>query len=414
MSGLELNNYVLNLLRKFSSKGRAFLYNAVGVNDVEVYSEASFVIGASGKKYLDFGSFAIFLVGHRHPKIISAITKQLTCLPGSSRSLPNVEFVHACESLVSIAPKGLEKVMLLNSGSEAVEAAAKLSRASTGRPTLIHIEKSYHGKSFGALSLTDSAEFREKFYPLLPNVVKISRHDIESARKTILDLKPAAVFIEPIQGEGGIYEVESAYLSSIRNVCSDVGSLLIFDEIQCGLGRTGTMWASQISGVSPDILLVGKALGGGIIPVSALIATIDSFAPYDLDPILHSSTFGGNPLASVVVSTMVDILLSENVPKTSKIIGHEIQNIINDLVYKYPDLFKNLSGRGLMLGLHCKRSDISGIFIRQCLQHGLLLSPCITTPSVIRVTPPITLCPEEIEFSRDILNHAAIQTLKEL
>jgi putrescine aminotransferase len=248
----------------------------------------------------------------------------------------------------------------------------------------------------------------------LPNITTISRSDFNSASRIISELKPAAVFIEPIQGEGGIYEVENDYMKSIRKVCTEVGCLLVFDEIQCGLGRSGLMWASQKSGVVPDILLVGKALGGGILPVSALVASVKAFAPYDVDPILHSSTFGGNPLSSAVVSAMIKVLINHHVPDASRVIGSSIKKLLTDLVSKFPDLFTNVSGRGLMLGLHCERPDVSGIFIKQCLQNGLLLSPCLTTPNVLRVTPPITLSKKDIGLAEKILDASANLTLKEI
>jgi putrescine aminotransferase len=410
----KLHNHVFELLRKHSSKGRAFLYTAAGADDVEVSSESSYITGASGRKYLDFGSFAIFLIGHRPPEIVSSVMSQISRLPGSSRSFPNLEFVTACRDLASLSPEGLDKVMLLNSGSEAVEAAAKLARALTKRPNLVHIEKSYHGKSFGALSLTDSPEFRRNFFPLLPNVTRVSRSNSSSASQTILELKPAAVFIEPIQGEGGIYEVDDAYMLAIRKACTEAGSLLVLDEIQCGLGRSGSMWALQRSGIVPDILLVGKALGGGILPVSALVATIEAFAPYDVDPILHSSTFGGNPLASAVVSTMTNILTKDHIPDVSNTVGLDIKKLLTSLVDSFPNLFIKVSGRGLMLGLHCKGPDISGIFIKHCLQNGLMLSPCLTTPSVLRVTPPVTLIQEDIRLAEKIFENSAYLTLKEI
>lgn len=390
------------------------LYTVAGADDVEEYAEGSWIMGTSGRRYLDLGSYAVFLLGHRHPRVTAAVIAQIQKLPGSSRAFPSLINAKACEAVASIAPQGLSKVMLLSSGTEAVEAAIKLARAKTGRQTIIHLEGAYHGKTMGALSLTDAAIFRQPFAPLLPETARVSRTDAAAASETIRQLQPAAVFIEPIQGEGGIFEIAFDYLRSVREACDAAGAVLVFDEIQCGLGRSGAMWAAGASGVIPDVALLGKSLGGGIVPVSAMVAKPEIYVPFDRDPLLHSSTFGGNPLASAAVHASVAVIESENIPEQARQTGAALRAILSGLMDSHPGLFERISGRAAMQGLHCRRADIAGTFIRSCLRAGVIATPCLTHPYVIRFTPPATMSAHDLIYAKHALIKAAQDTSREI
>ncbi|MEH2500345.1 putrescine aminotransferase [Bradyrhizobium sp. AZCC 1678] len=405
---------VHQVLRSHGSTGRSFLFEVTGARDIEVSGAGAWVTVSSGLKYLDLGSYAVFLLGHRHPRVIGGVSAQLNTLPGSSRAFPNEALAAACAALTAVVPMKSPKVMLLNSGAEATEAAAKLARAATGRPLLLHLEKSYHGKTFGALSLTDAELFRRPFVPLLPFTQAVSRSDITAAVAAIRSSKPAAIFVEPVQGEGGVYEIAPEFLRALRSTCDETGTLLIFDEIQCGLGRCGTMWASQAAGVVPDILLSGKALGGGVMPVSAVVARTECFGPYDRDPIVHSSTFGGNPLAAAAVVSALEAIQSERIVQRAADLGAKIRTRLIDLASRWPTLFGHVSGRGLMLGLHCRRPDVSALLIRNCLRRQVLVTPCLTTPHVVRITPPAILTDDEVEFADQALEAAAHLTSQDL
>ncbi len=405
---------ILDLIRRHQSAGRAFLYAIAGANDVEVSAAGSWVTGASGRRYLDFGSYAVNLLGHGHPHVVAAVEEQLRRLPGSSRAFPSDVNARAAEAIAGIAPTGLTKVMLLNSGAETVEAAIKLSRAATGRTPVCHLEGSFHGKTLGALSLTDAACLREPFRPLLAEVVRLSRSHSRAAANVIRGLRPAAVFVEPIQGEGGVFELGAEYLRELRLACDDAGALLVFDEVQCGLGRCGSLWAGAEAGVVPDILLAGKALGGGVMPVSALIATPAAFAPFDRDPLLHTSTFGGNPLASAAALAVVEVVTGDAVPEKARRLGRALRPILEDLIDAWPALFAAVSGRGLLLGLHCLRAEVAGLFIRNALAEGLLLTPCLTSPAVCRLTPSAYVSDGELAFAGAALTAAARATQREL
>nr|WP_315463281.1 aminotransferase class III-fold pyridoxal phosphate-dependent enzyme [uncultured Rhodoferax sp.] len=398
----------LDLVRRHQSRGRALLYGIAGVRECEVRAQGCWVESADGGRYLDFGSFSVFLLGHRPPEVIEAVSQQLQCLPLSSRTLPSPVQAAACAKLAEFAPDGLSKVMLLNSGTEAVEAALKLARARTGRRKIIYLEKSYHGKTLGALSVTDAALFRRNFIDEPSTFIRASRSCARSVCDLILREKPAAVILEPIQGEGGIYEIPAAFRSAVRSACTQAGALLIHDEIQCGLGRSGERWASlDADDAQPDILLGGKGLGGGVMPVSALMATVDAFIPFDRDPILHSSTFGGNPLACAAMAATLHILQKNDLWNRARSQGLLAKQRLSELVERNPTLFSHVSGRGLLLGLHCRSGEVAAYFIRHCLQQYLLLTPCLTTPEVIRFTPPLIAMESDIDFACEAMGVAS-------
>jgi putrescine aminotransferase len=397
----------LDRVRRHQSKGRALLYGIAGIRECELQAQGCWVESADGQRYLDFGSFSVFLLGHRHPVVIDAVGRQLQRLPLSSRTLPSPVQAQACARLAGFAPDGLSKVMLLNAGTEAVEAALKLARARTGRRKIIHLEKSYHGKTLGALSVTDAELFRSNFVEEPLASIRASRSDAQAVCELILREEPAAVILEPIQGEGGIHEVPAAFRRAVRSACTQADALLIHDEIQCGLGRSGERWASlDVDDAQPDILLAGKGLGGGVMPVSALMATMDAFAPFDRDPILHSSTFGGNPLACAAMAATLDVLQENELWHHARSLGLLAHRRLSALAERHPALLSRVSGRGLLLGLHCRSGEVAAYFIRRCAEQRLLLTPCLTTPEVIRFTPPLVATETDIGIACEALELA--------
>ena len=398
---------IQELVRRHQSTGKALLFSLLNATDVEHSATGSWITGSSGERYLDLGSFAVFLLGHSHPAVVAAVREQLERMAGSSRTLPSRPPTLACAELAALAPDGLSKVMLLNSGAEVVEAAIKLARARTGRGGLAHLAGSYHGKTAGALSLTDAAGFRDRVGPLLPGVTRLPRDDAGRAAELVLATKPAAVFFEPVQGEGGVHPVSAELAGALRAACDEVGALLVADEIQAGLGRTGTLWAHEPLGVLPDVLLCGKALGGGVMPVSALIATERAYRPFDLDPLLHSSTFGGNPLAAAAVLAAVRVIREERVPERAAAVGAGLRAVLDRLVAAWPRLFARVTGRGAFLGLHGTRADTAGEMMRAALAERVLLTPCLTAPEVLRFTPSVFLADGDLEFVDAALHRAA-------
>lgn len=414
MTAPETTEQVHDVVRRHQSSGQALLYRMTGLLDAEATADGSWVTGASGTRYLDLGSYAVFLLGHRHPRVVAAVADQLGRLAGSSRAMPTAAAARAVAALAGIAPAGLSKVMLLNSGAEAVEAAIKLARVSTGRSGVLHLSGSFHGKTTGALSLTDAELFRGPFQPLLPEVGRLDRTDAAAAADQIRAVRPAAVFAEPVQGEGGVFPLATDYLTAVRGACDETGALLVCDEIQSGLGRCGTTWASEQAGVVPDVLLTGKALGGGVVAASALLATPKAFRPYDRDPLLHTSTFGGYPLAAAAVAAAVEVIVDDGVPERAGRVGAALRQLLDGLCRDWPDLFTGVTGRGALLGLHCRRADIAGTFLRAAFSRGVLTTPCLTAPSVVRLTPSAYLTEQELQLAAGVLYAAAKETQVDL
>jgi putrescine aminotransferase len=397
-------------VRRHQSTGRSLLYAMTGTLDVEAGAKGAWVIGATGRRYLDLGSSTSFLLGHHDARVVAAVAAQLERLPVTSRVFPCEAQAQAVAAVADIAPSGLSKVMLLTSATEAAEAAAKLARAATSRALLFHLEGSYHGHTLGALSLSDAARVRAPFLPLLPQVKCLSRTESEAVVATIRSLRPAAVVVEPIQAEGGVFEVAVGYLRAVRAACDDAGALLVADETQCGLGRSGTLRALDVAEVVPDILLLGEALGGGVLPAAALVANSDVFSPYDQDPLLDGSTSGGNPLAAAAICATIAAVQHDRIPERAAGLGLRMRELLARLIRSRPQLFERVTGRGLMLGLHCRQQRIARRFVHSCLARGMLLTGCLSQPAVVRIAPPAVLQDADLRWAEEALALAARDT----
>ncbi|MFK7874074.1 MAG: aspartate aminotransferase family protein [Oligoflexales bacterium] len=401
---------IANITRTHGSRGDVLLRQNCGQWEVE--SHGSYVYGHKGGDYLDLGSFAVFLFGHDNPYFKKRIQEQLLKLNGTSRAMLSPPVADAMLRLASIAPKGLHKICLMNSGSEIVEAAIKIAVTKTGRSLLARMSSGYHGKTLGSLALTDCQAFREPCSDLIPKTLRLPRNDISKSVQDILHHRPAALFIEPIQGEGGIFEFSPTELLNLKQACQETGTLLIFDEIQCGLGRSGTIWASESSGILPDILLSGKALGGGMIAVSALMATPEAFKPMDKNPLLHSSTMAANPLACAAVHACVDILSQPSFLDLVNKNSSMFNKMLNNLVEQFPRIFIKHTGRGLMRGLHCSSAEAAAHMLSACWDNKLIVTPCLSTPEVLRITPTGVMKDKDFIVCQERIFLSASQVMK--
>ncbi|MES1228078.1 MAG: aminotransferase class III-fold pyridoxal phosphate-dependent enzyme, partial [Armatimonadota bacterium] len=263
----------------------------------ETRSEGCYLYDQDGKAYLDFlGGYGVFSLGHRHPKVVEAVKAQLDVMPLSSKVFLNPKEAELATALAEVAPEGLEYTFFSNSGAEAVEASLKFARVATGRTEFVSTIGSYHGKTMGGLSVTGRDKFRFPFEPLIPGVSFVPYGDVTALNA--ISTTTAAFIVEPVQGEGGIFIPPDGYLKAAREACDQAGALLIVDEVQTGLGRTGYMFGSEHDGVRPDLMPLAKCLGGGVMPIGATMGTKAVWDKvYGINPLLHTSTFGGNPLA---------------------------------------------------------------------------------------------------------------------
>jgi putrescine aminotransferase len=380
------------------------------MGEAEVSAEGCYVTDSRGRRFLDFlGGYGVCNFGHRHRKIVERVHRQLDLMPLSCRLLLSEPTAELAAKLAAITPAGLEHTFFCNSGTEAVEAALKLARASTTRPNIVYTRNAFHGKTFGSLSVTGREKYRAPFAPLLAGFVEVPYGDA-AAVEAALDEHTAAVIIEPIQGEGGIVVPPDGYLKDVRRITSKKDVLLILDEIQTGMGRTGRNFACEAEGVSPDMMTLAKALGGGVMPIGAVIGTAKVFAPLEENPLLHTSTFGGNPLACAAGCAAVDVLLNDKLADNAAKMGARLLPALKDLAARYPRLIREVRGRGLMIGLDFNDQDASEVFIASIIRHEMLVAFALNNPGVIRLEPPLVVTEAEVDSALTKVARALAET----
>lgn len=348
----------------------------------------SHVWDINGKEYIDcMGGYGVALVGHRNPRVVKAIEEQLGKIITVHSSLYNKTREQFLENLIKIAPKGLAQVYLNNSGTEAVEAAIKFARKFTGKKGMIAMNGSYHGKSMGALSLTFSPKYRKKFEPLVEEVSFSPFGDIESLRSKINE-NTGFVILEPIQGESGINIPPDGFLQEVRRLCDEKNVLLIFDEIQSGLGRTGRMWASEHWDTTPDIMCLAKGIAGGV-PMGATLVRPDILASMSKGE--HSSTFGGNPLSCAAGTGAIQALTQDGLIENAQKMGKVFREGLESLKEKHP-IIREIRGKGLMIGVEL-RFDVKDILMSG-FEKGVLL--LYSGRNIIRLLPPLVISQDDI------------------
>ncbi|HEY0698838.1 MAG TPA: aminotransferase class III-fold pyridoxal phosphate-dependent enzyme, partial [Micromonospora sp.] len=298
----------------------------------------------------------------------------------------------AAEALTSVAPEGLTKVHFSNSGAEAVETAIKIARAN-GRHRLVSMHSGYHGKTVGALSLTARSLYQDPFRPLLPEVTHVRFGDLDELA-TVVD-RDVCVVVEPVQSEGGVIIPEPGYLRAVEALCRDRGAMLVLDEVMTGLGRLGTWWGADRDGVRPDVLLVGKALSGGLVPVAATLATPEAFAPFDKDPYLHTSTFSANPLAMAAVRATVEVIRDGGLVARAAELGARLLAGITAAVRPVGHLVAEVRGAGLLIGVEFHAGHHAAEFLMDLLDNDVVVNHSMNAHPVLRLTPPATMTADE-------------------
>ncbi len=363
--------------------------------------DGMYLYDIEGKKYLDFvAGIAVFALGYNNRAYNDALKAQIDKVIHTSNYYYNIPAVEAAKKLKKIS--GMDRVFFTNSGAEAVEGALKAARKYAflrdGHTDheIIAMNHSFHGRTFGALSVTGNPHYREAFEPMIGNVRFADFNDFESVRAQVTD-KTCAVIFETVQGEGGIYPATEAFLSQVRALCDERDILLILDEIQCGMGRTGTMYAWQRYGIKPDIMTSAKAVGCGI-PVGAFMMT-ERVAQHSLTSGDHGTTYGGNPLACAAVSKVIDLFEEQDILSNVGETGAYLYEKLDALAAKY-DRIKAHRGVGLMQGLEC--GGPVGEIINRAVEKGLLLINAGTT--VIRFIPPLIASKQDVDDMAAILD----------
>ena len=356
----------------------------------------SHVWDTDNNEYIDcMGGYGVALVGHRNERVVNAIKSQIEKVITVHSSFYNKTREEFLQTLIGIAPAGLSQVHLNNSGAESVEAGIKFARKFTGRKGMVAMKGSYHGKSMGALSLTFSPKYRESFQPLVEKVTFSPYGDID-ALQTAVDKDTAFVILEPIQGESGIHVPPDGFLQDVRKVCDENGSLLVFDEIQSGLGRTGRMWASEHWETTPDIMCLAKGIAGGV-PMGVTLVRPDILSVMKKGE--HSSTFGGNPLACAAGTATLQALTQDGLVENAKNMGEKFLHGLNDLKSRHK-IIREIRGKGLMIGVELK-FEVKDILM-EGIKKGLLL--LYSGRNILRLLPPLVISDEDVTKSLQILD----------
>ncbi len=386
-----------------------------------VRAEGTRVWDDEGNEYLDFlGAYGAMNIGHNHPKVFQAMTQTFgkpNLLQAALSPLPAV----LAHNLAQVTPGGLKHSFFCNSGAEAVEGALKLVRIATGKEPVIYCKGAFHGKSFGALSVTGREKYQKPFAPLLHNFASVPYDDLEALEEALKLGGAAAVILEPIQGEGGIIIPSDGYMRGVRELCDKYNTYLIVDEIQTGFGRTGYMFACEKEGVEPDVMCVAKSLGGGVMPIGAYITTEELWnkAYGSVEKcLLHTSTFGGNAMATSAGIAALEVIINNDLPQKAKENGEYFIGKLRELKEKYP-IIRDVRGMGLMIGLEFEEpvkkgslaeklggkflNKLSGEYMGALIagellnKHHIITAYTLNNPNVIRLEPPLTVCRQDLD-----------------
>src|SRR5712692_7308304 len=383
---------------------------------IEWTGQGTHIEDIMGRQYIDcLGGFGIYSAGIRHPKIVQAVKSQLEHMPLSSQELLDPLRGALAELLGEIAPGNLQKCFFINNGTDAVEGAMKLARLYTEKSGFISTLRGFHGKSYGSLSLMGKAEFRVAFEPLLQDVYFVEFGDADEVEWQLkkardVGLEIAAVVAEPVQGEAGAIVPPDDYWPRLREICDEYDVLLIADEVQTGMGRTGRLFGVDHCGVIPDIMCLGKSLGGGVMPLSAFVSTPEIWKVLEKNPFLHSSTFGGNPLACAAGIAAINVTLSEDLPSQAAESGDYFLAGLRDIQSRHPEHLVDVRGKGLLIGVEFDTTEFGYSVASGLFRRGVLVAGTLLNAKTIRVEPALSIPRKLID---EVLGHLD-DTLKSL
>jgi len=405
-AGVDLAQEAFDNYRSYINPPLARVMKLSG-SPVEVSASGATITDHTGRSYLDFaGGYGVFTLGHRHPRVVAAVREQLDRMALSGRTMFNPLMGRLAKRLAELTPGDLTFSFFCNSGAEAVEGALKLARAATGRATFVSTGGAFHGKTFGALSVSGRDAFRTPFAPLLPDVRQVGFGDAAALRAAV-DAGVAAVIVEPIQGEGGVNVPPDGYLREVRAICDGVGAVMIADEVQTGLGRCGARFACDREGVVPDVMALAKGLSGGVMPIGAYVARPAVWnAAYAKAPLLHTSTFGGSELACAAALAALDVLVDDDLAERARVRGDQLLAGARAVMRRHPAVIADVRGAGLLVGVELRDEGYGGAIIPDLLKRGVTAAWTLNAQRVIRLEPPLIVRAAEIDVALDAFDGA--------
>jgi putrescine aminotransferase len=406
----EAREPVLEVIRRHLSPGLALGYRMLARGACEASASGASVRLSDGRELVDFGSYAVTLLGHRCPRVVDAVVAQIETMPTATRVLANPVVAAMADALQERCGPGLDRVWLGCGGAEAVEVAAKLARRVTGRTRVVAVEGGFHGKTLGALAMTRAPLFRTGLEPLLGHVVHVPPDDPEAVARATAAGDIAALVIEPVRGEGGVRPLDDAVAARWADDARAAGAFVVSDEIQTGLRRCGDFSLAVARGWRPDAVVFGKALGGGVMPLSAVVATASLHEPLYRDPAWHTATFGGHP-ASCAAGLAALAAIDEHAEHGARV-GRAVAAGLAEIAAAYPEVVAAVRCAGLMFGLDLRSPATAGEVFTGLAENGLLVSPCLASPCTIRLLPPMVTTDGEIGRALDALDSACAAARK--
>ncbi|MGW4652532.1 aspartate aminotransferase family protein [Kitasatospora sp. NPDC004289] len=395
---------VFDQLRRHLSAKLALTGSFAGRGAVEEAAEGARVTLSDGRRVLDFGSYAVTLLGHRHPEVLAAVRRQLDTMPTATRSLANPVAARAAGLLAAHLGGALPKVHFGLNGSDAVEVAVKLARLATGRDRVLAVRGGFHGKSLGALALTHSPLYRVGLRGCAVEVAHLDPDDPQALARELATGPVAALVFEPVQGENGAVPLPPEVLRTWCAAAVEHGAMVIADEIQCGLRRCGEPSLALALGLPVDGVLLGKPLGGGVVPLSALVCSERLYARLDADPFLHSATFGGHPLSCAALPPALE--LTERLAGHGRTLSARLDDGLARLRARHPEAVREVRGLGLLRGVDLDTPARAGAMVLELAARGLLVSPCLGRPTTIRLLPPLVATEAELAEGLGLLDAA--------
>jgi putrescine aminotransferase len=386
--------------------------NKLGLNRIAAKAQGATIIDSQGNTYTDcVGGYGLFNLGHNNPEIIESIVDQLREQQLLTKPLISEIQVRLAECIEKITPGDLSCSFILNSGSEAIDCAIKLVRLHKGGKTIITAQKSFHGHTFGALTASGIPSFKRAFQPLLPGFISVPFGDIDALKQSI-SADIAAVLIEPIQHEAGVFLPPDGYLQKVRELCDEHGLILILDEIKTGFGKTGRMFACEYYDIVPDILVLGKSLGGGLIPAGAVVAKSHLWKRFGLSFSMSASSYAGNVLACRAGLAAIQYIQESTLLTDCSEKGKMLLRSFRDYVGEYPDILRSVEGLGLLIGIETQSGKIALELAKEMIRQGIIMVPAFGNASVLMVEPPLVISFQQIRMVVDAFDVACVNVNK--
>lgn len=395
---------------KYINPAQAKLFRFMGLASVEGHAEGWTITDSEGREFIDcLGGYGMFALGHRHPKVVEAVEKALHTMPMCGKVLFNRPMADLAEALAEITPGDLQYSFFVNSGTEAVEGCLKVARLATKRKKFVAANNAFHGKTMGSLTATGRDLYREPFKPLLDGFTHVPFGDI-AAMESAVDEETAAVILEPIQGEGGIIIPPTGYLRQVKELCEAKGALFIADEVQTGIGRTGAWFGVNHEDVKPDLMACAKALGGGVMPIGAIIGTPRAWQGLIEAPFLHTSTFGGNQLACAAGVAAINAIKEENLLERGAETGAYLKAGLEKIAAEFPSVISEVRGRGMMIGIELTKEGAGGMLMSLMIDKSIIVAYTLNNPKVIRMEPPLIMPKEVVDYVLEQFHDAVVTT----